>query len=102
MSLTDARYQIKEELPALKTSKRILNSNAIRFKLRLLRTTSIRYEVIYKNLMRHMRRHYSKDFNTQTEYIRKKRNAGEQVYLDKLSAYVNSKIGAETLIKVGV
>lgn len=46
-----------------KTSKRILNQNALKFKLGQLKTTSIRYEVIYKNLVRDLRKYYSQDFN---------------------------------------
>jgi len=46
-----------------KTSKRILNQNAVKFKLSQLKTTSIRYEVIYKNLVRDLRKYYSQDFN---------------------------------------
>jgi hypothetical protein len=46
-----------------KTSKRVLNQNAVKFKLSQLKTTSIRYEVIYKNLVRDLRKYYSQDFN---------------------------------------
>jgi len=42
-----------------KTSKRILNQNAVKFKLAELKTTVIRYEVIYKNLVRDLRKYYS-------------------------------------------
>ena len=45
-----------------KTSKRILNMNAVKFKLNNLRSTTIRYEVIYKNLVRDLRKFYSQDF----------------------------------------
>ncbi len=47
----------------LKTSKRILNQNALKFKLTQLKTTTIRYEVIYKNLVRDLRKYYVYDFN---------------------------------------
>ena len=43
----------------IKTSKRILNMNAIRFKLKELKSTNIRYEVIYKNLVRDFRKYYT-------------------------------------------
>ena len=46
-----------------KTSKRILNQNALKFKLSQLKTTTIRYEVIYKNLVRDLRKYYVYDFN---------------------------------------
>ena len=41
-----------------KTNKRMLNMNAIKFKLTKLRSTQIRYEVIYKNLVRDLRKFY--------------------------------------------
>ena len=47
----------------LRTSKRALNQNAIKFRLTKLVSTTIRYEVIYKNLVRDLRKHYSCDFN---------------------------------------
>jgi hypothetical protein len=58
----------------IKTSKRALNMNAVKFKLTKLRTTQIRYEVIYKNLVRDLRKFYSKDFNDETDYIKKKKS----------------------------
>ena len=57
----------KETTP--KTSKRLLNMNAIKFKLSKLRNASIRYEVIYKNLVRDIRKYLSVDFNTVTNFI---------------------------------
>jgi len=42
-----------------------------------LKTTSIRYEVIYKNLVRDLRKFYSKDFNDITDYIKKKKSMPE-------------------------
>ncbi len=102
MSLTDQRYQIKEELPTVKTSKRILNFNAIRFKLKYLKKGTIRYEVIYKNLIRHMRRHYSKDFNLTTDYIKRKRNGSEEEFTRKIESYILTRLGSDTLEKVGV
>jgi len=73
-----------------KTSKRVLNMNAVKFKLTKLRTTSIRYEVIYKNLVRDLRKFYSKDFNDVTEYIKKKKSMPEQ-YNYFLQCYVKAK-----------
>ena len=40
-----------------------MNQNAVKFKLSQLKTTNIRYEVIYKNLVRDLRKYYSQDFN---------------------------------------
>ena len=48
----------------LKTSKRVLNQNAIKFRLMKLNSRTIRYEVIYKNLVRDLRKHYSCSFNS--------------------------------------
>jgi hypothetical protein len=64
--------------------------NAVKFKLTKLRTTSIRYEVIYKNLVRDLRKFYSKDFNDVTEYIKKKKSMPEQ-YNYFLQCYVKAK-----------
>ena len=47
----------------LRTSKRALNQNAVKFRLTKLNSTTIRYEVIYKNLVRDLRKYYSCDFN---------------------------------------
>lgn len=55
-----------------KTSKRVLNMNAIKFKLTKLKTTTIRYEVIYKNLVRDLRKYYAQDFN-QLNIMRRKK-----------------------------
>lgn len=56
-------FDIGGPISLQKTSKRILNQNAVKFKLTKLTTTSIRYEVIYKNLVRDLRKYYSQDFN---------------------------------------
>lgn len=89
-------------LPAniTKTSKRVLNMNAVKFKLTKLRTTSIRYEVIYKNLVRDLRKFYSKDFNDVTEYIKKKKSMPEQ-YDYFLQCYVKANF-SKYLDAVGV
>lgn len=64
-----------------KTSKRALNINAIKFKLNRLYTNSIRYEVIYKNLVRDIRKFFSKEFNDFTEFIKKKRKNNNDFYV---------------------
>ena len=69
-----------------KTSKRILNKNAVKFKLSQLKTTSIRYEVIYKNLVRDLRKFYSQDFNQMKMKRIKKLEAGN--FMEVLEAYV--------------
>jgi hypothetical protein len=74
----------------IKTSKRALNMNAVKFKLTKLRTTQIRYEVIYKNLVRDLRKFYSKDFNDETDYIKKKKSMHNS-YNQFLQIYVKTK-----------
>ena len=69
-----------------KTSKRILNQNAVKFKLSKLRTTSIRYEVIYKNLVRDLRKYYSHDFNTMKMKRIKKLEANN--FTEMLESYI--------------
>ena len=43
----------------LKKSKRELNKNAVKFRLTKLKSVTIRYEVIYKNLVRDIRKYFS-------------------------------------------
>ena len=69
-----------------KTSKRVLNQNAVKFKLSELRTTVIRYEVIYKNLVRDLRKYYSQDFNTVKAQRIKKLDATN--FSETLEAYI--------------
>jgi len=49
-----------------RTSKTILNENAQKFKLSKLETNVIRYECIYKNLLRDVRKVFTILFNSQT------------------------------------
>ena len=69
-----------------KTSKRILNQNAVKFKLTKLKTTSIRYEVIYKNLVRDLRKYYSQDFNQMKMKKMKKLEPGN--FMEALESYI--------------
>ncbi len=69
-----------------KTSKRVLNLNAVKFKLSQLKTTSIRYEVIYKNLVRDLRKYYSQDFN-QMKMMRVKKLDAEN-FTQTLEEYI--------------
>ena len=43
------------------------------FKLKTLNSPTLRYDVIYKNLLRDFRRFYFYDFNETTDYFRMKR-----------------------------
>ena len=47
----------------LKKSKRELNKNAVKFRLTKLKSVTIRYEVVYKNLVRDIRKFFAHDFN---------------------------------------
>jgi hypothetical protein len=71
----------------------MLNLNAIKFKLTKLKSDKIRYEVIYKNLVRDVRKFYSKDFNDTTDFIRRKRKNSKEFFLECLAQYIESKIG---------
>ena len=62
--------------------------NALKFKLNMLYTNSIRYEVIYKNLVRDIRKFFSKDFNEFTNYIRLKRKNDKNFYILCLQKYI--------------
>ena len=77
-----------------KTSKRMLNLNAIKFKLSKLKSDKIRYEVIYKNLVRDVRKFYSKDFNDCTDFIKRKRKNNKEFFLECLTQYIENKIGS--------
>lgn len=63
----------------------------LKFKLYSLKNIHLRYEVIYKNLLRDLRKFYIVDFNKATDYIRKKRRLPPAFYLDCLKAYVIEK-----------
>jgi hypothetical protein len=71
----------------------MLNLNAIKFKLNKLKTDQIRYEVIYKNLIRDVRKFYSKDFNESTDFIRRKRKNSKQYFMECLISYIQIRIG---------
>lgn len=64
----------KNLLMPQKTSKMILNNNARKFKLtRLKQPITIRYEVIYKNSLRDLRKFFTHDMYNVTDYIRRKK-----------------------------
>lgn len=76
-----------------KTNKRVLNMNAIKFRLYQLHSTNIRYEVIYKNLVRDVRKFYSQDLNESTDFIKRKRKNENSFFEDCLRQYVKEQIG---------
>jgi len=68
--------------------KHLSNLRPLQFKLHNLQNTHLRYEVIYKNLLRDLRKFYIVDFNKITDYIRKKRRLTPNFYIDCLKNYV--------------
>ena len=52
----------------MKTSKRELNANALKFKLKHFKSPTVRYETVYKNLLRDMRKYLKEDFTESTGY----------------------------------
>lgn len=66
-------------------------SYPLRFKLAALNELPLRYEVIYKNILRDLRKFYTADFNKMTDYIRKKRKLEPEYYLDCLRLYISHR-----------
>lgn len=62
--------------------------NAIKFKLTKLNNSNIRYEVIYKNLIRDVRKFFSLDFNEKTDFIKSKRKNTSVRMIDCLKNYI--------------
>ncbi len=60
-------------------------------------SNTIRYEVIYKNLVRDIRKYFSSDFNRKTEYIRSKRNETEEFFNESLKLYIEKAFGTSYL-----
>ena len=56
--------------------------NAAKFKLTQLKNYSIRYEVIYKNLVRDLRKYITESFYSLTGYMKKKKRQVTLKYLD--------------------
>jgi len=54
--------------------------------------TKIRYEVIYKNLVREMRKYYSTHFNENTNYIKRKKNEPVN-FMQVLKEYCEPRFG---------
>lgn len=70
----DSKFLQKNLVFSKRTSKSILNNNAIKFKLtRLNAPITIRYEVIYKNSLRDLRKYFTHDMYTVTDYLRRKK-----------------------------
>jgi hypothetical protein len=84
-----------------RTSKQMLNLNAIKFKLIKLRSITIRYEVIYKNLLKDLRKYYAQEFNFQTDYSKKK-TKNNFFYKKAVKVFVTQRFPVETLARLGI
>jgi hypothetical protein len=63
----------------------------LKFKLHTLSNKTLRYEVIYKNLLRDLRKFYLEDFNESTEYFKKRKRNDYSFLLECLRIYVIEK-----------
>lgn len=61
-------------LDSQKTEKNQKNNNSNKFKLTKL-SVQIRHEIVYKNLLRDIRKYFSNDFNRQTEFKHMKKRS---------------------------
>lgn len=59
-----------------------------RFKLDSLENKNLRYEVIYKNLLRDMRKFYLQEFNEATDFCARKKKTNPDFYLQCVKAFV--------------
>ena len=75
----------------VRSNKKELNDNAMKFRLRKLYSTSIRYEVIYKNMLRDIRKFYSVEFNNHSQFIKRKRKHGDDFFFECLGQFVDSQ-----------
>ena len=82
-----------------KTSKFVLNLNAIKFKLSKLRTSLIRYEVIYKNLLRDLRKFFSYDFNLISNFQGRKKTE-PRAFIQFLKNYIDMRFTRPELEKL--
>ena len=62
-----------------------------------LRNNTLRYEVIYKNLLRDLRKFYVADFNKASDFIRRKRRLQPTFYIESLKKYVLDRNILKTL-----
>ena len=86
--LTKITYKLKGEK---KRSKCALNKCALKFKLKNLKSKTIRYEVIYKNLLRDIRKYLIQEFNKVTDYVnikRKSRTTYPHHFEDSLKMFI--------------
>eukprot|EP00347_Sterkiella_histriomuscorum_P014580 403360341 len=63
----------------------------LKFKLHTLSNKNLRYEVIYKNLLRDLRKFYLEDFNEFTQFPKKKKKFDHHLLIECLKLYVVEK-----------
>jgi len=63
----------------------------LKFKLHSLANKQLRYEVIYKNLLRDLRKFYLEEFNDTTEYFRKRKRNDHSYLMECLKSFVIEK-----------
>lgn len=80
-----------------RTSKTILNENAQKFKLQKLETNIIRYECIYKNLLRDVRKIFTILFNSHTQYQTIKKKSSSASYFNFVKDFIVKIFGTSAL-----
>jgi hypothetical protein len=73
----------------------VLNENAQKFKLAKLETNIIRYECIYKNLLRDVRKVFTILFNSQTQYQSAKKKIVNASYFEFVNNFLLSVFGQQ-------
>ena len=79
------------EMLEFRTSKRDLNRNAVKFHLTELTRATIRYEVVYKNLVRDIRKYFSNDLNAMN--IQQNRHCRPTEFSQFLKLYTKYTLG---------
>lgn len=63
----------------------------LQFKLINLMNSNLRYEVIYKNLLRDLRKYFFQDFNECSDFSRNKKKASPNYYFSCIKEYIKQK-----------
>jgi hypothetical protein len=61
------------------------------YKLKTLKSTKLRYEVVYKNLLRDFRKFFIADFNSSTDYLKNRRRQAGGYFRECLREYILEK-----------
>lgn len=81
-----------------KICKKQLNFNAAKFKLKCFKKSTLRFEIIYKNLLRDIRKYYNNDFKEKSSFLNRKRYARTKSdYIDQIRAYVTESFNIDLL-----